>query len=519
MLQKKPLALVILDGWGVGSKNKQINAIEAARTPFFDDIIQNYLYTQLGATGRDVGLEENQMSGSEAGHLNIGAGRIVTQDIRLILEDIANGKFFHNAALLGAINHAKDFNSKIHLMGLMGNGDSPHSHPDVFRALLILLKKHHLENRTLIHLFTDGRDSFPQSALDHLKYWKNMIDGIGVGKIATLCGRYWAMDRAKNWDRLLKAYHALVDNQGEFYATPEEAVLSNYDRGNTDEYVEPAVLMEHGKPIGKIENNDSVIFFNSRSDRARQFTKLFVGTNNDVETNFPQTLQPPQNLAYVAMTNFGPDLKLETAYSTERVFNTLPEILGSFKQLYIAETEKYAHITFFINGGYHKSIAGEDRILIPSPIIRSYAQQPEMSAEAIAHDVCENIKYNIYDFMAINFANADMVGHTGDFKATVKAVEFLDKKLKQIYREITKKEGTMIITADHGNADIMYDDTFNQPNTFHTKNPVPFVIVSENQFLKKRQLSTGILANITPTILDIWHLDQPEEMTANSLLI
>ncbi len=517
--QKAPLVLTILDGWGIGPKQKEVNAIFAAKTPFFDYCTKNYPYTQLGATGTDVGLEKDQMSGSESGHLNIGAGRIVTQDVRVILESIDSGGFFQNPVLLGTINNVKKFHSNLHLVGLMGNEDSPHAHPDIVLALLILLKKHDLKGSVFLHLFTDGRDSFPKSALEHWANWKKMLEQTDVARVASVSGRFFGMDRSKNWDRLMKAYGAVVKGSGEKFKTVEDVIQANYDRGKTDEYVEPAVLVENGKPLGKVKNNDGVIFFNFRSDRARQFSKLFVGTNTKKDNGFPQH-KIIKNLFFVAMTNFGPDLKLKTAFTSNPLVSTLPAALTGHKQLYIAETEKFAHITYFINGGYADAIAGEERVIINSPRVISYAQKPKMSAWEIANVIKENIIHDVYDVVVVNFANADMVGHTGDFAATVKGVEFVDAQMKGIFSQIEKKKGTMIITADHGNADIMIDKKTGRIFTFHTKNPVPFIIATDQQQTNKIKLSDGgILANIAPTIMDLLDQKAPEEMTGKSLIL
>lgn len=515
---KSPIVLAILDGWGIGPKNKKINAIECAKTPFFDSLVDGPRFSKLEASGEDVGLEKNQMSGSEAGHLNIGAGRIVKQDVRYILEDIDGGGFFRNPAFLSVLNNVKRMKSDIHLMGLMGNGDSPHSHPDIFLALLVLLKRQKLEGRVFIHLFTDGRDSYPKSALEHWEKWKGMMDSVGIGEVATICGRFYAMDRVKNWDRLLKAYQLLTNSEGKKFRSVQDAIKSAYEKNITDEYIEPSVIVKHRGPIAKIKQNDGVIFFNLRSDRARQFSKLFVGTKNKKENHFPK-LSGIRNISFVAMTNFGPDLNLKTAYYSSPVINTLPVALQNFRQLYIAETEKFAHITYFINGGYSEPIGGEDRILIKSPVVRSYAEKPEMASMEISQVVNKSIKYGVYDFIAINFANADMVGHTGDFKATVKGVETLDKILKEMNRELAKKDGVLVVTADHGNADVMIDKKTKRIFTFHTKNPVPFAIATKNKRFKSiKTSSSGILANIAPTVLELMDVPKPEEMAKDSLI-
>ncbi len=515
---KRLLVFAILDGWGAGSKDKKINALEAAKTPFFDYLIKNYPHTQLDATGRAVGLEENQMSGSEAGHLNIGAGRIVKQDVRIILEEINQGNFFKNPVFLSAIQKIKEKNSDMHLMGLMGNNDSPHSHPDIFLALLVLLEKHNLKGKVYIHLFTDGRDSFPKSALEHWKKWKGMLDTVGAGKLASVTGRFYAMDRAKNWDRLISAYDALVNGEGKQMENFKQVIEYNYKQGNTDEYVEPSVIVDKNKkPTAVIKENDGLIFFNLRSDRARQFSKLFVGANTRVEKNFPK-VDFFKKLSFVAMTDFGPDLNLQTAYSVPPIKGTLPSLLSNLKQLYISETEKFAHITYFINGGYPDPVGGEDRIMVKSPKVRSYAEKPEMASKEITKVIKDNLKYGVYNFIAVNYPNTDMVGHTGDFQATMKAAEIIDQRLKSLYKEIKKKNGALVVTADHGNADVMLDQASGRIFTFHTKNPVPFIVADDKLKKKINLKSGGKLANVAPTLLDILNIYPPEEITEQSLI-
>jgi 2,3-bisphosphoglycerate-independent phosphoglycerate mutase len=507
-MENNIITLAILDGWGIGPKNKT-NAIWLARTPAFDYLSKKYPFAQLGATGTDVGLDNHQTSGSETGHMNIGAGRIVMQDSRIISESINNGIFFHNPAFLGAISHIKKYKSDLHLMGLLGNEDSPHVNPLHLESLLLLARKNNIKN-VFIHFFTDGRDSFPFSAKDHLKSWKKRIDLIGIGRIATLIGRFYAMDRAKNWTRLKVAYDLLAKNKGRQFSDAEKAIDYNYKRNISDEYIEPSII---GEAI-KIKDNDAVIFFNLRSDRARQFTKLFV-----LEQSKETTLPSPRlkNLYFVAMTDFGPELPIHTAFPGHAVSGTMPVAFQDSRQLYIAETEKFAHITYFLNGGYADSVAGEERIMIPSLTISNYAKNPEMSADKITAKILDSVKKKQYDFIAANYANPDIVGHTGDMKATIKAVETVDKSLARLYKKIKKCGGALIITADHGNADCMWDKEANLPMTFHTKNPVPFIIAKKNYQGKKLQ-TDGVLANIAPTICDIMNIQKLNEMKLKSLL-
>lgn len=514
--QKKPTILVILDGWGVAPPSKG-NAITLAKKPILDRLYEIYPSTTLGATGTSVGLEDHRMSGSEAGHMNIGAGRIIDQDSKHISRSITDKTFFMNPALIGAITHANKNKSNLHILGLMGNADSPHSNPEHFRAVLKLAKMKGVEN-VYCHLFTDGRDSYPKSALEHLKYFKEIMAQEGVGKIATLTGRFYAMDRDKHWDRLTQTYACMVYGKGEQSNSPEEAIIEAYDSGLSDEYLKPTVILDGGKPVATISENDSLIFFNLRSDRARQITKLFAANGECYIAD--KTLPKNENITniyFAAMTDFGPDLCVHTAFPGQTIPVTLPMVLGNIKQLYIAESEKFAHVTYFFNGGYADLVDGENRVMIKSPAVDSYAETPEMSAEKITQHILGTLEDDAYDFIAVNYANADMVGHTGDLEATIKAVEFLDAQIGILVEKVLRLGGNVIITADHGNADDMIDFDSEQPNTFHTKNPVPFLLVSDR--LKDKKLRDGgVLGNIAPTILDIMGIEKPEAMSKNSLL-
>jgi len=513
---KSPTLLIILDGWGIAPPGKG-NAITLAKTPVLDRLFDLYPSTVLGATGIDVGLEPHQMSGSEAGHMNIGAGRVVTQDSYNITESIKDGIFFKNPALLGGIEHAKKFGGQFHTMGLMGNSDSPHSNPEHFRAVLKLAKKHQIEE-VYCHFFTDGRDSYPRSALTHLARFRQIMKKEGIGKIASISGRFYAMDRAKNWERLTKAYDAIVFGRGEKAQSAEESITNAYQKNLTDEYILPTVLTEkYDSPVRRVMKNDSIVFWNLRSDRARQFSKLFVANNEKsiIADDMP-IIDKIKNLYFVAMTNFGPELDVHTIHAEESVGETLPMALKNISQLYLAESEKYAHITYFLNGGYADAVGGETRLVIPSPVIDSYAKIPQMSAPKITHHILEHLEKEAYDFYAVNFANADMVGHTGDLKATVAAVEVIDSEIKLIAKEVLKRGGNLIITADHGNADVMVDPDSDQPNTFHTKNPVPFLLVSDK--FKKNKIAGGVLGNIAPTVLEILETEKPKLMQKDTLI-
>lgn len=514
---KTPTVLVILDGWGMAS-NSLDNAIAQAKTPNFDYFFREYPATTLKASGTSVGLDDNQVSGSETGHMNIGAGRIILQDSHYISESIQNGSFFDNPVLVEAARHAKNFQGKFHVMGLMSDSDSPHSNPEHFRALLRMAKRHGI-TEVYCHLFTDGRDSYPRSALDHLRHFRGIMQEERIGKIATIGGRFFAMDRSKNWKRMAVSFDTIVFARGEKSFSAEEVIRSAYKNNLTDEYIVPTVIFtQDNLPVAKLEKNDTLIFFNYRSDRARQFSKLFAADNPKriLEDDMPVIDQVP-NLYFVAMTDFGPDLNIHTAFPGHTLKGTLPMALKNFRQLYIAEREKYAHVTYFINGGYADSVAGEERVMVESVKTDSYVRFPEMSAREITKRVVDCLDKNSYDFVVVNFANADMVGHTGDMAATKKAVECVDECMGRIADVVLLKNGTLAITADHGNADHMFDGQKDDANTFHTKNPVPFILVSR-EYKGAALKSDGALGNIAPTILEVMGVAKPQEMTCESLI-
>lgn len=516
-MPKKPTnILIILDGWGVALKNKG-NAIELAKKPFFDSLVKKYPYTILNATGLAVGLSENERSGSEAGHLNIGAGRIIKQDSQIINEDIESRKFFKNPRILRAINHVIANKTSLHVIGLLSDMDSPHSDPRHLYALLKLAKEKGVK-RLYLHFFTDGRDTYRKMAISCLKNFKSEAKKIGIGEIATIGGRYYGMDRVKHWDRLQRAYDAMVLGEGPKNYSAEEAVESSYKNGLSDEFIIPTVIVnKKSKPIAKIKNNDTLIFFNVRGDRARQFVKLFVLNDIIGYENHPR--YKLKNVFVCTLTDYGPDLPVQVAYSSQAVENTLPYVMRHFKQLYISEDEKYPHITYFLNGGHKDPVGGEDREQIPSLNVFSYDQQPEMSAEDITEVIVSNIKYNVYDFIAVNYANADMIGHTGNLKAAVMAVEFLDKCLKKVVEKIIESGGMAVVTADHGNADEMIDLKTGEVLTMHSKNPVPFILAKDG--LNKENCilqSNGVLGNVVPTMLDVLGVEKPKEMILRSLI-
>ncbi|MFZ2975219.1 MAG: 2,3-bisphosphoglycerate-independent phosphoglycerate mutase [Candidatus Moraniibacteriota bacterium] len=516
MNKKSPTFLIILDGYGVAPASKY-NAITLSKRPTLDRLFELYPHTLLGATGQDVGLPDNMMSGSEAGHMNIGAGRIALQDNFYITQSIADGSFFMNPALMGSIRHVKESAGNFHLMGLMGDTDSPHSDPAHFRAILHLAKMNGLKE-VYCHLFTDGRDSYPKSALTHLENFQQIMKEEGIGKIATLSGRFYAMDRSKNWDRLTKAYDTIVFSRGEKAKSPKEAIEKAYTAGLSDEYILPTVILDDNEPVARLKENDSIAFFNLRSDRARQFSKLFIASNkNSILSDDMPVIDHIKNLYFVALTDFGPDLDVHTIWNDQSLTGTLPMALRNVKQLYIAETEKFAHVTYFFNGGYADPVDDENRIMVPSPKIDSYAKMPQMSAPKITNTLLEKMRKEKYDFYTVNFANADMVGHTGDLLATVKACEILDQQIEILSKEVLKRGGNLIITADHGNAEKMFDEKENQAYTYHTKNPVPFLLVSD-KFKDIKLKEGGILGNIAPTILDIMNIEKPKVMEKESLI-
>ncbi|MDF1498349.1 MAG: 2,3-bisphosphoglycerate-independent phosphoglycerate mutase [Patescibacteria group bacterium] len=515
-MYKKPTnILIILDGWGVAPKNRG-NAIELAKKPFFNNLIKKYPNALLNATGLAVGLSENERSGSEAGHINIGAGRVIKQDSQIIREDIESGKFFKNPRILRTLNHAKVEKSKLHFIGLLSELDSPHSDPDHLYALLRLAKQKKIK-QVYLHLFTDGRDTYEKRAQLFLKDLNEEIEKIGIGKIATIGGRYYGMDRVKHWNRLQRAYDAMVSGEGVKSKSAEEAIENSYKQGLSDEFIVPTVIVDkNNKPIAKIKDNDAIIHFNIRGDRARQFMKLFVLDNIIGYENKSNKLK---DIFACSLTDFGPDLPVQVAYFSQGIENTLPCALKDYRQLYIAEAEKYPHITYFLNGGHKDPIGGEEREQIMSPNVFSYDQKPEMSAEDITRVIISNIEHSVYDFIAVNYANADMVGHTGNLKATISAIEFLDKCLRRVIEKIIESGGMAVVTADHGNADEMIDLRSGETMTMHSKNPVPFILVKNDCPIGGCKLKpNGILGNVAPTLLDALDVKKPKDMVLGSLM-
>jgi len=507
---KKPVMLMILDGYGITDKVDG-NAVLAAKKPNLDRIIKDYPNTSLKASGMAVGLPEGQMGNSEVGHLNIGAGRVVYQSLTRISKAITDGDFYQNKALNDAVDNALNNNSDLHLIGLLSSG-GVHSHIDHIKGLLKLCKNKGL-NRVYLHGFLDGRDVPPSSAKEYIFDIEAYMKEIGVGTLATISGRYYAMDRDKRWERIHLAYNALVLGIGEKAQSALEAVENSYKDNKTDEFVLPTIISKNEKPTAVIKNKDSVIFFNFRPDRARELTRAI----ND--RAFDGFNRENLNLKFVTMTEYDNTLEnVSVAFGQERYSNTLGEYLSKMgkSQLRIAETEKYAHVTFFFNGGVEEPNKNEERALIPSPHVATYDLQPEMSAFKLCDEVIKRIDSEQYDFIVLNFANPDMVGHTGVFEAAKKAIEVVDVCLGKIVDKILNKDGTVFITADHGNAEIMIDYSTGKPMTAHTTDPVPFIYVSKEAKVLREG---GILADIAPTLLCVMGLEIPKEMTGKSLIL
>ncbi len=509
-MNNKPIALIILDGFGVNPCTEG-NAIQAANKPNLDSYMSMYPKTVIHTSGMDVGLPTGQMGNSEVGHTNIGAGRIVYQELTRITKSIEDGDFFEKKEFLDAIENCKANNTKLHLYGLLSDG-GVHSHNTHLYALINLAKKKGLKD-VYVHCFFDGRDVPPDSGLGFVKELEDELAQIGVGRIATVMGRYYAMDRDNRWERVVKAYEAMVLGKGLNAASGTVAVEESYAREEFDEFIKPTVIMEGGKPTATIGANDSVIFFNFRPDRAREITRTFVDPDF---TGFerPNGFFP---LHYVCMTQYDKTLpNVSVAFKPESLTNTFGEYISrnGLRQLRIAETEKYAHVTFFFNGGVEAMYEGEDRALIPSPKVATYDLKPEMSAYEVTDEVLKRINSNVYDVIILNFANCDMVGHTGFLDAAKAAVEAVDECVGRIVRAIQNHDGVALITADHGNAEQMLDYESGGPFTAHTTNVVPLVGIG----LGERQLREGRLADLAPTMLELLGLKKPVEMTGESLL-
>ena len=506
-MSNKLTMLMILDGFGNNS-NTSGNAVQIAKTPNIDELMKKNPTTQIHASGLDVGLPDGQMGNSEVGHTNIGAGRIVYQELTRITKSIEDGDFFSIPELVTAIENCKKNHSKLHIMGLLSDG-GVHSHQRHLFALLELAKRKDFED-VYVHCFLDGRDTPPASAEGYIAELENKMAEKGVGKIATIMGRFYAMDRDKRWNRIEKAYDAMVKGEGEKAISVASAIENSYQKEVFDEFVVPTVICNNDKPVAKIEENDSVIFFNFRPDRAREITRAIVDENFDgFEREYFKTY-------FVTFTNYDETItNVSVAFKKDEIKNTFGEIISErgLTQLRIAETEKYAHVTFFFNGGQEKQYPGEDRILIPSPKVETYDMKPEMSALEVTEKVLEAIHSRKYDSIILNFANPDMVGHTGNVEAVIKALETLDGCVEKIVKAIEAEKGILLITADHGNCEQMIDYKTGEPHTAHTTNPVPLVLVGKDAKLKE-----GRLADLAPTMLDLMGIEKPEEMTGESLI-
>lgn len=497
--------LCILDGWGISNDTKY-NAVYSANTPNYDNFMKNMSHTTIHADGLNVGLPEGQMGNSEVGHLNIGAGRIVYQELTRINKAIAEGDFFKNEEFLNAINHVKKNNSSLHIYGLVSSG-GVHSAMNHLEALIKMAADNGLKN-VYVHAFLDGRDTPPESAETFLAEIEETLKKYNLPKIASIIGRYWAMDRDKRWERIEKAYNCLVLGEGNKADSSKEAILNSYKNSKTDEFVEPVNI--GGK---RISDNDAVIFFNYRPDRAREITRAIAFKDFD-GFNRKKVLN---NLYYVCMTQYDETFGLPVAFKPQKLVNILGEVLdaNNIKQFRTAETEKYAHITFFFNGGVEEPNKLETRKLVASPKVATYDLKPEMSAYEVCDNVLEALDNKDYGFILVNFANPDMVGHTGVMEAAVKACSAVDECVGKIAEKALKNGVKMIITADHGNAEWMFNEQTNAPQTAHTTNIVPFIIVDSEKYNLKE---TGALCDIAPTILDLMGIKQPSEMTGHSMI-
>jgi len=538
----KPVLLIILDGWGVAPAGPG-NAISQAKLPFYNSLLNTYPHGLLEASGEAVGLPRGEDGNTETGHINLGAGYKVYQDLPRINLSIADGSFFKNQAFLGAIDHARKYESNIHLLGLVGFG-GVHSNLEHLLALLQLMKEQGF-SRVYLHLITDGRDSPPKSAGIYIRQIQSYLDSLGFGKIASIMGRYYAMDRDFRWDRTEKAYKALTADGAGCGKNPLEVIEASYKKGVTDEFIEPTTIVERGKPVGLIKPNDSVIFFNFRIDRPRQLTKAFVLENFETDANLPDfdpfavkyykkhsweisSIKPPfkrgkkiSHLYFVTMTEYSQTVKVAAvAFPPHVIPHPLGEAisLAGLAQLHMSESEKERFVTYYFNGLRQSPFIGEDRIIVPSPSVATYDLKPEMSSFNLTDKLIRKINEKRYHFIVVNFAAPDMVAHTGNLTATIKACEAIDACLAKIIPEILKTSGTVFITADHGNAEELIDPQTGGIDTEHSTYPVPFIAVNKRWEGKSAALPTGVLADVAPTILDLMHIPKPKEMGGRNLL-
>jgi len=508
---KKPVVLLILDGLGIG-KNTKGNAVKAANMPVFQQLMAENPRTQLQASGLAVGLPDGQMGNSEVGHLNIGAGRVVYQELTRISQSIKDGSFFKNDVLAGAMKHAYDKSKTLHLMGLVSDG-GVHSHLEHLYALLEMAQKYEIK-QVAVHCFLDGRDTPPQSAVEYIKSLESKMSALKTGEIATISGRYYAMDRDKRWERTELAYKAMVNGEALMADSAVDAIKQSYHQGKNDEFVKPTVIKGTEEQKYRINADDAVIFFNFRPDRARQMTRALM----DEEFAFFKRPKGCMPLYYVTMTQYDQTIAgPKVAFAPQSLVNTLGETLSKAKkkQLRIAETEKYAHVTYFLNGGVEEPYEGEERILIPSSKVATYDLQPEMSAPEVTEALLSRMEKKDLDLIVLNFANPDMVGHTGVMGAVVKALETVDECLGKIVSKVLEQNGALLITSDHGNSEELEDETTGKTVTAHTTNPVPLILAGmEHTKLKEN----GKLCDLAPTLLEMLKLEKPEEMTGKSLL-
>lgn len=511
-MSRKPIVLMILDGYGLND-NCDHNAVCEGKTPIMDQLMSQCPFVKGNASGLAVGLPDGQMGNSEVGHLNMGAGRIVYQELTRITKSIEDGDFFEVAEFLQAVENCKKSGSALHLWGLVSDG-GVHSHNTHIYGLLELAKRNGLD-KVYVHCFLDGRDTPPASGKSFVEALEAKMKEIGTGKVASVMGRYYAMDRDNRWDRVERAYNAMTKGEGNHAESATAGIQASYDKGVNDEFVEPFVVTEAGKPLATVKDGDSVIFFNFRPDRAREITRAFC---DDEFKGFPR--EKRLNLTYVCFTDYDETIKNKlVAFKKEAILNTFGEFLAqnNMTQARIAETEKYAHVTFFFNGGVEAPNKGEERILVPSPKVATYDLQPEMSAPVVCDKLVEAIKSGKYDVIIINFANPDMVGHTGIEGAAIKAIETVDACVGRTVEAIKETDGIMFICADHGNAEQLLDYETGEPFTAHTTNPVPFILVNADPAYKLRE--GGCLADIAPTLIELMGLKQPKEMTGKSLLV
>ena len=507
-MNNKLTMLMILDGFGI-NENEKGNAVKLANTPNIDKLMKTCPTTQIYTSGMQVGLPDGQMGNSEVGHTNIGAGRIVYQELTKITKSIEDGDFFSIPELVEAIENCKKNHSKLHILGLLSDG-GVHSHIRHLFALLELAKRKDFED-VYVHCFLDGRDTPPASGESYIAKLEEKMKEKGVGKIASISGRFYAMDRDKRWQRVQKAYEALVNGVGNKATSAISAIEASYQKEVFDEFVEPTVIYSGDSPVATIQNNDSVIFFNFRPDRAREITRTLV------DPDFKEFETKKMKLYFVCFRQYDETIpNVEIAFKPETLKNTFGEYISNLglTQLRIAETEKYAHVTFFFNGGEEKQYPGEDRILVPSPKFETYDMQPEMSAEEVTVKVVEAIKSGKYNVIILNYANPDMVGHTGSLEAAIKAIEKIDDCVQRVVDAVKEQGGELLITADHGNAEQMIDYKTGEPHTAHTTNPVPLILVGKDDV----KLKSGKLADLAPTMLDMMGIEKPEQMTGNSLI-